>query len=73
VICTVLPRHGKRPRHGGDGRRFGCADLSGVPFMGPIGGARVGRIDGEYVLNPLVDEMEDPRSISSSPAPMMPC
>jgi polyribonucleotide nucleotidyltransferase len=26
--------------------------LSGVPFMGPIGGARVGRIDGEYVLNP---------------------
>jgi polyribonucleotide nucleotidyltransferase len=33
--------------------------LSGVPFMGPIGGARVGRIDGEYVLNPLVDQMED--------------
>ena len=26
--------------------------LSGVPFMGPIGGARVGYIDGEYVLNP---------------------
>jgi polyribonucleotide nucleotidyltransferase len=33
--------------------------LSGVPFMGPIGGARVGRIDGEFVLNPLVDQMED--------------
>ncbi|WP_193177942.1 polyribonucleotide nucleotidyltransferase [Oricola nitratireducens] len=31
--------------------------LSGVPFMGPIGGARVGYINGEYVLNPHVDEM----------------
>jgi polyribonucleotide nucleotidyltransferase len=26
--------------------------ISGVPFMGPIGGARVGYIDGEYILNP---------------------
>jgi polyribonucleotide nucleotidyltransferase len=26
--------------------------ISGVPFMGPIGGARVGFVDGEYVLNP---------------------
>src|SRR5438132_8726465 len=26
--------------------------LSGVPFMGPIGGARVGFVDGEYILNP---------------------
>ncbi|HEX2018660.1 MAG TPA: polyribonucleotide nucleotidyltransferase [Aurantimonas sp.] len=31
--------------------------LSGVPFMGPIGGARVGYINGEYKLNPHVDEM----------------
>ncbi|TDH38025.1 polyribonucleotide nucleotidyltransferase [Pseudohoeflea suaedae] len=33
--------------------------LSGVPFMGPIAGARVGYINGEYVLNPHVDEMEE--------------
>jgi len=33
--------------------------ISGAPFMGPIGGARVGRIDGEYVLNPLLDQMAD--------------
>jgi len=33
--------------------------LSGVPFMGPIGGARVGYIDGEYVLNPTLDQMGD--------------
>ncbi|NWG23945.1 MAG: polyribonucleotide nucleotidyltransferase, partial [Pseudorhodoplanes sp.] len=31
--------------------------LSGVPFMGPIGAARVGFINGEYVLNPQLDEM----------------
>ncbi|MCO6051421.1 polyribonucleotide nucleotidyltransferase [Mesorhizobium sp. RP14(2022)] len=30
--------------------------LSGVPFMGPIGGARVGYINGQYVLNPHIDE-----------------
>ncbi|MAY63008.1 MAG: polyribonucleotide nucleotidyltransferase, partial [Rhizobiales bacterium] len=33
--------------------------LSGVPFMGPIAGARVGYINGDYVLNPHVDEMEE--------------
>jgi len=31
--------------------------LSGVPFMGPIAAARVGYIDGEYVLNPTLDQM----------------
>jgi polyribonucleotide nucleotidyltransferase len=33
--------------------------LSGVPFMGPIGGARVGFINNEYVLNPQIDEMTE--------------
>src|SRR5947199_3538505 len=33
--------------------------LSGVPFMGPIGGARVGYINGAYKLNPPVPEMEN--------------
>ncbi|MFC4626432.1 polyribonucleotide nucleotidyltransferase [Daeguia caeni] len=33
--------------------------ISGVPFMGPIGGARVGYINGEYVLNPHIDEMPE--------------
>jgi polyribonucleotide nucleotidyltransferase len=31
--------------------------LSGLPFLGPIGAARVGMIGGELVLNPLLDEM----------------
>src|SRR5271155_635574 len=33
--------------------------LSGAPFMGPIGAARVGFINNEYVLNPQIDEMTD--------------
>jgi polyribonucleotide nucleotidyltransferase len=33
--------------------------ISGLPFMGPIAGARIGYIDGEYVLNPLADQMAD--------------
>jgi polyribonucleotide nucleotidyltransferase len=33
--------------------------LSGAPFMGPIGAARVGFINNEYVLNPQVDEMTE--------------
>ncbi|MEQ6333529.1 polyribonucleotide nucleotidyltransferase [Sphingobium sp. MK2] len=32
--------------------------LSGVPFMGPIGAARVGYKDGEYQLNPSLDEVK---------------
>ncbi|MGR3556797.1 MAG: polyribonucleotide nucleotidyltransferase [Paracoccus sp. (in: a-proteobacteria)] len=32
--------------------------ISGVPFMGPIGAARVGFVDGEYVLNPDVEDMQ---------------
>jgi polyribonucleotide nucleotidyltransferase len=33
--------------------------LSGVPFMGPVGAARVGFINNEYVLNPQIDEMSE--------------
>ncbi len=32
--------------------------ISGVPFMGPIGAARVGYIDGEYVVNPTKVQLE---------------
>ncbi|TVR83823.1 MAG: polyribonucleotide nucleotidyltransferase [Rhodospirillales bacterium] len=31
--------------------------LSGVPFLGPIGGCRVGYIDKRFVLNPRIDEL----------------
>jgi polyribonucleotide nucleotidyltransferase len=33
--------------------------ISGVPFMGPIGAARVGYKDGEYLLNPSMEEVKE--------------
>jgi len=32
--------------------------LSGIPFLGPIGAARVGYVDGNYVLNPTLDQLK---------------
>ena len=32
--------------------------ISGLPFSGPVGAARVGYIDGNYVLNPTTEQME---------------
>ena len=40
---------------------IGCSaalTISGIPFFGPIAGARVGYIDGQYVLNPLMDQLK---------------
>src|SRR5689334_1034585 len=39
----------------------GCSaalTLSGIPFFGPVGAARVGYIDGEYVLNPTAEQID---------------
>ncbi len=33
--------------------------ISGLPFMGPVGGARVGRIDGKLILNPTVAQIAE--------------
>ena len=33
--------------------------ISGVPFNGPVGAARVGFVDGDYVLNPSASQLED--------------
>lgn len=33
--------------------------LSGIPFNGPIGAARVGYINDQYVLNPTQDELKE--------------
>ena len=47
---------GNRRRHPRADRRVGAAlAVSGIPFNGPIGAARVGYINGEYVLNPTQD------------------
>ena len=36
--------------------------ISGAPFRGPIGGCRVGFVDGEYILNPEIDDMHNLRN-----------
>ena len=36
--------------------------ISGAPFRGPIGGCRVGYEDGEYILNPEIDDMQNLRA-----------
>jgi len=39
---------------------IGCSaalTLSGIPFFGPVAGARIGYIDGQYVLNPTAEQL----------------
>ncbi len=55
VICTVLSHDMETPPD--IPALIGASaalTLSGLPFLGPIGAARVGYIDGEFVLNPLL-------------------
>ena len=58
VICTVLTHDLENdPDIVAMIGTSAALTISGLPFMGPIGGARVGYIDGEYVLNPHVNEV----------------
>lgn len=60
VICTVLSHDGENdPDVLAMVAASAALSISGIPFNGPIGGARVGFIDGEYVLNPTVQQMEN--------------
>ena len=58
VICTVLAHDLENdPDVVSMVGASAALTISGIPFLGPIGGARVGYIDGEYVLNPQDDEL----------------
>jgi polyribonucleotide nucleotidyltransferase len=58
VICTVLSHDLENdPDIVALVGASAALTLSGIPFLGPIGGARVGYIGGQYVLNPQLDEM----------------
>ena len=35
-----------------------CTSISKIPFDGPIAGVKVGRIDGEFIINPTPDQLE---------------
>ncbi|MFD3188783.1 polyribonucleotide nucleotidyltransferase [Sedimentitalea sp. HM32M-2] len=62
VICTVLSHDlVNDPDMVAMIAASAALTLSGVPFMGPIGACRVGFEDGEYILNPTVDDMQDLR------------
>jgi len=59
VICQVLSYDGENePDVLAMVAASAALTLSGVPFLGPIGGARVGYIDGEYILNPTLDQIK---------------
>ena len=48
--------------------------LSDLPFDGPVGAAKVGYINGEFVLNPTAQQFQESElELSSSRAPRMPC
>ena len=59
VICTVLAHDFENdPDVVALVGASAALTISGLPFLGPIGGARVGYVDGAYVLNPLPDQLE---------------
>jgi polyribonucleotide nucleotidyltransferase len=61
VVCTVLSHDFENdPDIVAMIGAAAALTISGIPFLGPIGGARVGYIDGNYVLNPKLSEL--PRS-----------
>ncbi|MDO8900542.1 MAG: polyribonucleotide nucleotidyltransferase [Phenylobacterium sp.] len=59
VVCTVLAHDLENdPDMVAMVAASAALVISGAPFMGPIGAARVGFIDGEYVLNPTLEELK---------------
>ncbi len=60
VICTVLAHDQENdPDIAAMVGASAALTLSGIPFLGPIGGARVGYKDGAYILNPTHAQMAD--------------
>jgi len=60
VICTVLSHDLENdPDVVAMVGASAALTISGLPFLGPIGGCRVGYRDGEYVLNPRNEELPD--------------
>ncbi|MCI5544576.1 MAG: polyribonucleotide nucleotidyltransferase [Azospirillum sp.] len=60
IICTVLAHDQK---NNSDIVAMVAASaalaVSGIPFMGPIGAAKVGYKDGRFILNPTIEEQKD--------------
>ncbi|MBL8643298.1 MAG: polyribonucleotide nucleotidyltransferase [Rhodospirillaceae bacterium] len=59
VVCTVLSHDLKNdPDVVAMIGASAALTISGIPFLGPIAAARVGYIDGQYVLNPVTEDLE---------------
>jgi len=59
VFCTVMSSDKKQnPDIAAMIGASAALTISGTPFDGPMGAARVGFIDGEYVLNPSFEDLE---------------
>ncbi len=60
VICTVLSHDMENdPDIAALIGASAALTISGIPFLGPIGGCRIGYKDGDYILNPSTEERED--------------
>ncbi|PWC63568.1 polynucleotide phosphorylase/polyadenylase [Azospirillum sp. TSH7] len=60
VVCTVLSHDLENdPDIVAMVGASAALTISGIPFLGPIGAARVGYKNGQYILNPTMDEVED--------------
>ncbi len=60
VVATVLSHDMENPAD--IVALVGCSaalTLSGIPFFGPVAAARVGYIDGQYVLNPTIEQIKN--------------
>src|SRR3984957_15787792 len=59
VVCTVLSHDLENdPDIVAMVGASAALTISGIPFMGPIAGARVGYVDGQYVINPTAADLE---------------
>ena len=66
VTCTVLSHDGENdPDIIAMIAASAALTLSGSPFLGPIGCARVGFVDDSYILNPSIEDMDGLRENSS--------
>ncbi|MGM0506129.1 MAG: polyribonucleotide nucleotidyltransferase [Bacteroidota bacterium] len=60
VICSVLSSDGQNEADvlGGVGASA-ALHISDIPFAGPMAEVRVGRVNGEYIVNPTIDELKE--------------
>jgi polyribonucleotide nucleotidyltransferase len=60
IIATVLSADGENaPDVAAFVGASAALTISEIPFLGPIGAVRIGRVDGKFVVNPLIDQLAE--------------